>query len=197
MIRRVTAFAFLSVILLAACSSASTPSVSVGYPLDTRTGISEIDPVLAAVESGDPQELRSLIQYTTAPCTWKEGLGGPPKCREGEAEGTILEVLPFLGSEGSFIRKGESASWPGIDASALYAVLRVADNAAGEQYYLPGEYVAYFLQKGDKPGVGLHITDGRIVRVDALFNGPSDPFGGFIEQDSLDPSEVILAPKIR
>jgi hypothetical protein len=195
--RLITGFACLSAIFLFACSSPSTPSESLTYPLDTRTGISEIDPVLAAVESRDPQKLRDLIQYTSAPCTWKDGLGGPPKCRQGEVEGTMLEVLPYLGSEGSFIRKSEIDNWPGIDASALYAVLGIAENAVREQYYLPGDYVAFFLQKGDQPGVGLHITDGRIVRVDTMFNGSSDPFAGFIGQDSLDPSKVILAPKTR
>lgn len=182
--------------LLVACST-PTPAAQEGYPLDTRTGIPEIDPVLAAVASGDPDELRALVQYTTAPCTWKDGLGGPPKCRAGETEGTMLEVLPFLGSEGSFIRKNEIANWPGIDASALYAVFGVADNAARDEYYLPGKYVALFLQKDGKPGVALHITNGRLVRVDAMFSESQDPFAGSMEQDTLNTSKVILAPKER
>jgi hypothetical protein len=195
-VRPVTGILLLAAMILVACSS-PTPAVVEGYPLDTRTGIPEIDTVLAAVADGDLEELRSLIQYTNAPCTWREGLGGPPKCREGESEGTMLEVLPFLGSEGSFIRRNEITDWPGIDASALYAVFGVAGNAAHEEYYLPGEYVALFLQKHSTDGVALHITDGRIVRVDTLFTASQDPFSGFVEQDSLDTAKVILAPKIR
>ena len=194
--RSVTGVFLLSVMLLSACTT-PTPAATEGYSLDTRTGFSEIDPVLAAVASGDPEELRARIQYTIAPCTRKEGLGGPPKCRAGEAEGTLLEVLPYLGSEGSFIRRSEIADWPGIDASALYAVFGVAENAAQEEYYLPGEYVAFFLQNDGKNGVALHITDGRVVRVDSMFTGSPNPFAGFLEQDSLDTSKVILAPKIR
>ncbi len=196
MMRSVTGVLLLFTMLLAACSSPA-PVETEGYPLDTRTGLPDVDPVLAAVASGNPEELRSLIQYTNAPCTWREGLGGPPKCQESEAEGTMLEVLPFLGSEGSFIRKNEIANWPGIDAAALYAVFCVAENARREEYYLPGEYVAFFLQKTDKDGVALHITDGKVVRVDTLFTGSSSPFAGFIEQDSLDTSKVILPPKTR
>jgi hypothetical protein len=194
--RSVTGVLLLSAMFLVACSSPIS-AVAEGYPLDTRTGLPDVDPVLAAVASGDPEELRSLIQYTNAPCTWKDGLGGPPKCRESEAEGTVLEVLPYLGGEGSFIRKDEIATWPGLDADALYGVFGVAENATREQYYLPGEYVALFLQKDNKSGVALHITDGRVVRVDTMFTGSRDPFAGFIEQDSLDTAKVILAPKIR
>lgn len=194
--RSVTGILLLSAMFLAACSS-PTPAVTEGYPLDTRTGLPDVDPVLAAVASGDPEELHSLIQYTNAPCTTKDGLGGPPKCRAGEAEGTVLEVLPFLGSEGSFIRKEEIATWPGIDAAALYGIFGVGEKAIREQYYLPGQYVALFLQKDNKNGVVLHITDGRVVRVDTMFAGSPDPFAGFIEQNSLDTAKVILAPKIR
>lgn len=194
--RFVTGILLMYVMLLVACTSPAATETA-GYPLDTRTGLSDVDPVLAAVASGDPEELRALIQYTSAPCTRKEGLGGPPKCRAGEADGTVLEVLPFLGSEGSFIRKDEITTWPGIDAAALYGIFGVGEKATREQYYLPGEYVALFLQKDNKNGVVLHITDGRVVRVDTMFAGSSDPFAEFIEQNSLDTAKVILAPKIR
>ena len=194
--RSVTGVLLLSITFLAACSS-PTPAATDGYPLDTRTGLPDIDPVLAAVASGDPEELRGLIQYTHAPCTRKEGLGGPPKCTGNEAEGTVLEVLPYLGSEGSFIRKSEIAGWPGIDAAGLYAVFGVSENATREEYYLPGEYVALFLQKDNRNGVALQITDGRVVRVDTMFTGSPDSFAVFMEQDSVDSSKVILAPKIR
>jgi hypothetical protein len=192
----VTGILLMAVLLLVACTSPAATETA-GYPLDTKTGVSDVDQVLAAVATGNPDDLRAVIQYTNAPCTRKEGLGGPPKCRAGEAEGTVLEVLPYLGSEGSFIRKSEIADWPGIDATGLYAVFAVGENARREQYYLPGKYIALFLQKDNKNGVALHITDGKVVRVDTMFAGSSDPFAGFIEQDSLDTSEVILAPKIR
>ncbi len=55
--RSVTGVLLLSITFLASCSSA-TPAATEGYPLDTRTGLSDVDPVLAAVASGDPEELR-------------------------------------------------------------------------------------------------------------------------------------------
>jgi hypothetical protein len=115
-------FLLVAVFLLSACLPLSTPTQSTApetqptsaqkyHPLETRVGIEEIDNVLGAVASGDVQLLRSLVNFTTAKCTLREGLGGPPKCREGEAEATSVEVLPFMGGEGSFIREDEIENW--------------------------------------------------------------------------------------
>ena len=65
------------------------------YPLDTRTGLTEIDTVLAAVEDGDPQPLRDLFTYTKTACMTVHALGGPPPCREGEAEGSRSKFCQF------------------------------------------------------------------------------------------------------
>src|SRR5574339_409121 len=66
-------------------------SASQYHPLTTRSGVAELDPVLDAAASGKVEMLRSRIQFTQAECTWREGLGGPPRCREGEEEGTVVE----------------------------------------------------------------------------------------------------------
>src|SRR6186713_1243049 len=105
------ALAILLMLVIAACTPVTTPVEEVTptqhlasreafHPLTTQTGIESIDQVLIAVSSGDAGSLHSLIEFTNALCTQKEGLGGPPKCREGEVEGTPVEVLSFLGSEG-------------------------------------------------------------------------------------------------
>jgi hypothetical protein len=196
--RHIFSILLLTVLFVTACSSptpVSQPSDPAGgYPLDTRTGIQDVDSVLAAVAGGNPQELSALINYTAAPCTTAEGLGGPPKCREGEADGTLLEVLPFIGSEGGFIRKNEIGSWQGINVTALYAVYRVSEAALNEEYYPPGEYLAFFVPEENQPGVALRIANGGIVRVDYQFDVFPDSLKMVIERDT---SEVILAPKIR
>lgn len=187
-----------ALLVLSGCSPATPtaqPATPGGYyPLDTRTGIPEVDNVLAAVASGNPRELVGLVNFTTAPCTNAEGLGGPPKCTEGEAEGTELEVLPFIGSEGGFIRQNEIGNWPGIDATALYAVYRVSETALNEDYYPPGEYLIFFVPQENEPAVALRVAEGGIVRVDYHF----DVFPGSLETIILrDTSEVILAPNSR
>lgn len=175
--------------------SASPPSGTIEYyPLDTKTGIPEVDQVLAAVASGSPEELYGLVNYTTAPCTTADGLGGPPKCREGEAEGTELQVLAFIGSEGGHIRKDEVSNWQGVKADGLYAVYRVSENALNEEYYPPGEYLIIFKPQEDGTTSALRVGGGGIVRVDTYFGDFPDTIQTIIDRDT---SEVILAPKFR
>jgi hypothetical protein len=159
------------------------------YPLSTRTGIADIDAVLAAVESGDPQQLRDLVRFTTVECTNAEGLGGPPKCREGEAEGTLVNVLPFLGPEGHFLYESEISKFPGVNVLGLYAVYAVSDSAYSEEAYPAGEYAAMFTTEDDQTAIVLQIREG-VVRIDYLYSPTS--WGEVIQRDA---SELILAPK--
>jgi len=206
-IKTVMVHLLVSLIFLSACAPAAsaepvaptatqpvpTAPVETGgpeyYPLSTRTGIPDVDAVLAAVESGDPQALRDLVRYTTVGCTNAEGLGGPPKCREGEAEGTLVNVLPFLGSEGHFLHESELSSFPGVNVIGLYAVYVVSDSAYSEEAYTTGEYAAMFTTEDDQTVIVLQIREG-IVRIDYLYSPTS--WGDVIQRDA---SELILAPK--
>ena len=105
------------------------------HPLNVETGIEQVDRVLEAVASGDPQALRAVVEFTNVVCTQQDGLGGPPKCREGETEGTSMEVLPFITSEGSFIRKNEIENWTGIDVSGVYAIYEVSPTGVSRELY--------------------------------------------------------------
>ena len=189
-------FLSLVVLFLYACSPAAplqpTQDLEPGYPLNTKTGIVDVDNVLKAMASREPHELRRLVRYTTAPCTTADGLGGPPKCREGEAEGSLLKVLPFLASEGGHIRSSEISDWQGVKADALYAVYRVSENALDEPYYPPGEYLVIFMPDDHGDYHALRIAYGGIVRVDTIMG--SDSLRTFIERDT---SEVILPPETR
>ena len=51
------------------------------------TGILQIDRAVAVILSNDVAARRGLIRYTTAGCTHEPGMGGPPKCEPGQAEG--------------------------------------------------------------------------------------------------------------
>ena len=163
------------------------------HPLTTQTGIEGIDQVLEAVAGGDPQSLRSLIEFTNAVCTRQDGLGGPPKCREGEAEGTPVEVLSFLAGEGSFIRKEEIRDWPGITASGIYAVYEVNAAAISSEQYSPvGKYVILFVSGENQPAAALRIGERGIVRVDTIFDPSPENLNAMIEREA---STVLLAPK--
>jgi hypothetical protein len=159
------------------------------YPLSTRTGIADIDAVLAAVESGDPQQLRDLVHITTVVCTKAEGLGGPPKCMQNEAEGTLVKGLPILGPEGQFLREWEISKFPGVYVIGLYAVYGVSDSAYSEEAYPAGEYAAMFKAAENQPNVVIQIRGG-IVRIDYLY--PPISLDETIQRDA---SELVLAPK--
>lgn len=176
-----------------AASTREPASADPYHPLTTQTGIETIDQVLDAVAGGDAQRLRSLIEFTSAPCTQRDGLGGPPKCRAGEAEGTPAEVLSFLGSEGGFLRKDEIGSWPGITAAGVYAVYEVnAAAISSEQYYPVGKYAILFVREENQPALALRIGESGIVRVDTIFDPSPENLNAMIEREAL---AVILAPK--
>ena len=161
------------------------------HSLDTRTGIEEIDIILAAVEKGDPQPVRDLFRYNRVPCMTVNALGGPPPCREGEVEGTSVEVLPFLGSEGFYLWKDEIGSWPGLDVDGLYAVYQVSDTAYGDEYYPKGEYGVVLVDNEGSENVVLQIKDGGIVRIDYVFDNSPAVFTGILDRSA---AELILAP---
>ena len=162
---------------------------SPGYPLSNRTGITDVDEVLAAVESGDAQSLRDLVRFTTVGCTTGEGVGGLPKCREGEAEGALVNVLPLLGPEGSFIYESDLSNFLPIKALEIYTVYSVSDSAYSEEAYPAGEYAAIFATVEKQIYIVYQIRKG-IVRVDTVFSPSS--LGTVIKRDAL---ELILAPK--
>lgn len=154
-----------------------------------QTGIAEIDAIIATVLAGDPQAQLQLLYFTEIACTRAEGLGGPPKCREGEAEGTIVEAFPFLSSEGHHARRDEMNDWSGIQASQVYAVYRVSDQVYSDEAYPAGEYAIVFLVEDRTEPVIAHVIDGQIVRLDDFLGSPEE-----IDLDQV-ASEIILAPQ--
>ena len=165
------------------------PKSSDYYPLSTRTGIADVDEVLAAVESGDVQALRALVRFTKVGCTKADGMGGPPKCQAGEAEGTLVNVLPLLGPEGSFIHEAELSNFQPMDMTGIFAMYSVSASSYAEEAYPAGEYAVMFTTIEDQIFIVFQIREG-IVRMDTVFSPTS--------RDTVirrDASELILAPK--
>lgn len=162
----VSAFGLAAV--LAGCATAVSPT-----PAADRTGFSHVDAVIEAGLSGDAQALRDLIRLSPFPCTTREGLGGPPKCLPDEPDGTIVEALPVLGSEGGHVRKADLDTWQGIGPAELYAVYRTGSDTFSDEFYPAGEFAVVFAladYAGDT--VTLHVTQDGIVRIDHGF-GPT------------------------
>jgi len=178
--------------IIAATSTLSPTLTERYYPLTTRTGIEEIDRILDA--SGDLQKLRSLIRFTSTRCTKLDGLGGPPKCLQGEQEGTPVEVLPFLGPEGSFLRKNEIKNWQGFEASGIYAIYEISSGAFSDENYPAGQFAILFGGKENQPAVSLHISAGRIVRIDYIIDNSHEALDAILQREA---ARLILAPVAR
>jgi len=162
------------------------------YPLSTRTGIEEIDRILEA--SGDVQKLRSLVQFTSTKCTKREGLGGPPKCLPGEGDGTPVDVFPFLGPEGYFFRKDEIEKWQGFNAFGIFAIYEVSGHAYSDENYPAGKYAILFVGRENQPAISLRVVNGRIVRVDNLFENSPESLNAILQREA---AKLILAPVTR
>lgn len=131
----------------------------------------ELRPIMKAMFSGFVDDKVALLQFIQIPCANVDGLGGPPACPEGVAEGTALEVFPNLGAEGSWATLEDMTAMftnLNLQVKSLYAVYRESPNPNAEPYYQPGEYAMLFereLNEIPLPIV-LQVTDGRIVRID-------------------------------
>ncbi len=156
---------------------------------DIRTGLDDVDQIIDIVLAENMNEFRKKIKFTASGCTHVMALGGPEKCRVGEAEGTLVEVLPFLGvGEGSHLRRDELNNWQGIDAAGLYAVYRVSDEAYSSKDYPVGEYGIAFQTIDPYTIVTLQVENGNILRIDSDFGIPPEINFERVAQ------EIILPP---
>ena len=129
----------------------------------------ELEPILRAMLSERINDQIAVIQYTSTACATVEGLGGPPPCLDGIAEGTIVEVFPVLGSEGSFVEPENMETFLNNSiVKSLYAVYRVTPNPNIEPYFPEGEYAMLFERDMNDifQPVVLRVQDGKIVRMD-------------------------------
>jgi hypothetical protein len=136
----------------------------------------EIMPILEAFFWGAVEDRRSLIQYITVGCTTADGLGGPPKCAPGEAEGTLVEVFPIGEAEGHFVRPEEIDRTLEFTVDGLYAVYRQEPGVDPVEYWPVGEYALLFERQmyNTSQPVTAFVQDGRLVRLDFL-PYPVDP----------------------
>lgn len=160
------------------------------YPDDTRTGIATLDAVIAAMLANDTAALADLVHYTSVECVAQaEGLGGPPLCEEGEAEGTVVEVLPQAFSHGSYTRRADIMEQLPQGDFSLYAAYHVSAETR-EPYFPVGQYAAVFVDESLAfyNGLTIHVTDDGIVRID--YGRPVDLVAAFGADEAILPPLV-------
>jgi hypothetical protein len=133
----------------------------------TTIEMEELKPVIEAFLFGSVTDRTDLVSYTTTACTTADGLGGPPKCESGEAEGTLVEVLPVLGGEGTFSRPETVENALDFVFMGLFAVYRVPEDVGQTEYSPAGKYGLIFTREMNAVPfpVTVFVEDGRIVRL--------------------------------
>jgi hypothetical protein len=153
-----------------------TPSLSIDieYPPDTRTGIEGIDRVIDAIMSQDIDHKLELVRYTESACTTSDGLGGPPKCESGEADGTKVEAFPVSSGEGHHVRLDDIQKTFDFTVRGLFAVYVVPEDAYQADFWPAGHYgIVFTSEEGGYPHtVTVLVEDGQIVRLDFGFGWP-------------------------
>jgi hypothetical protein len=155
-----------------------TPSASIDieYPPDMRTSIEEIDRVIDAILGKDLNPRLNLIRLTTTACTTADGLGGPPTCEPGEADGTIVDACPISAGEGYHVRPDNVPAAFDFTVRGLFAVYVVPEDAYNTDYWPAGEYGIVFTSEdnGYPHVITVLVEDGQIVRL--AFNPDWPPF---------------------
>src|SRR4030042_3186759 len=116
-----------------------------------RTGVPEVDAVVQAVLSGDQEALGRLVRYEAVP--WTPGpvqFGGPPECREGEADGTVVDALRVASCEGHYARRDGIEQALGYLVAGKPKLYRVYQGSLST--WLPGDYTAVFSVEGPESG---------------------------------------------
>lgn len=153
-----TWFALLVVIMALAGAACGGGSGGGGAP--------EVDAVVEAVRARDESALVNLVGYRQMPCTSAEVSTAPaPRCRLGEEEGALVEVVKFAGCEDAFLRVSDvpNAVQHLLDPRPeVYAVFRAPPDG-GE-----GDHVVVLTSsaQGRPVATGLVLEDGKIVSLD-------------------------------
>jgi hypothetical protein len=179
----------------AACASTAESPEHTAVPAATPTsaareiGIAALDTIIAAAMRGDAAALQAAVRYTPTACVaTQEGIGAPPLCREGEAAGTKVDVIPLAQCEGFFARADELRLDALAGGATLYAVYR--QHAADP--FPPGKYWAIFERRDASnplPAFVIIMNDDGIT---GIHFGCAQKAAQIVEFNRL--TDVIVAP---
>lgn len=168
----------------------AVPASFTPYASGTTTGVEAVDRVLAAFTTGNLSSRQSLISFLAAPCTREKGLTPLPQCVASESEATLVEGLPILGPESSFLRRSEVPADFFAGNFQLVAVYRIKPEALQETYTPSGQY-GIVLAQSRAPGsvtfITLRVNESGIVRVDIDRDHPASDFA--------DAGDFLLPPQ--
>ena len=165
---------------------------------DAPERVPDVDNVVAALEARDVDALGELVGYRQEACASRPGdAGGPPACRFGEAEGTLVVVVPLAQCEASYLRSGDVPNAlehlldPEPEVFAAFPIPASASATASAAEPV-GEYVVVLSsdEEGAALGRRLVIEGGKVVLLDF---GCGEPPEKMIE--GINDSSFIIPPQ--
>lgn len=121
----------------------------------------------------DIEALTEKIQLLDVPCTTADGLGGPPKCPPGFAEGTVMTVFPVSCGEGQYLGpepERVAAAIINYPKPELFSVILLEPRENPEWYFPMGAYSVILKYDTKELGRMFRLDDqGMIVRVNYCF----------------------------
>lgn len=164
------------------------------YAVGTRTGIAEVDGVLAALEAESHDALEALFTLTPAPCVINpQGITNPPLCTEGVRAGTLVPVFRATSCE---------SVWPayldelltGQVWSRPHPVLAIYRDPTDAYSWLPAADFAILVLQGGPPNNGrpavIRVSGGR---VSGIAFGCGHTFAQLVA--GVDTGRFVLAPR--
>jgi hypothetical protein len=199
----------LAAVFVAGCGGSSTTkterTVSAEPTHGTYTGDGATDQVITAALASKDIDLAGLVGYQKVACKKDSAQGpNPPACRDTEADGALVEVLPATTAcANQWVRPEQvpdifRADLP-TGKPVLTAVAVPAPNPAAFGGGFGADQVAIFRTgahpDGQPMGVALHIKDGRVVWIESDCANAQEFLGADrVASYIIDPNGTVTPP---
>ena len=150
-----------------------TPTPTPALPMATNGAPipAAVSQVVAAVTARNPAPLLALVDYQQVSCTTAQGAGGPPKCKPGDAPGTVYKRFPSGACEPEWAEDASSVISQIVPSvGVLYgAAMITAPGPSPDPAWPKGDTVVMF-RSGRAGGSGGYfiLSKDRIVRAHIL-----------------------------
>ncbi|MBT7096762.1 hypothetical protein HN937_05260 [Candidatus Poribacteria bacterium] len=139
--------------------------VGLFHPSDVRTGVEFVDVVIAALVAEDRAALAELLVFAETECVEEPEMGSPPRCPEGVAEGSQVEMFEYASVGPNFV----TAADRGRVLEELFATTGDASGGPAVYAVIEGRSASDFDLMWSIPGapyeIVLGLGDGQIHQV--------------------------------
>ncbi|MEI7925864.1 MAG: hypothetical protein WCI61_06725 [Chloroflexota bacterium] len=150
-----------------------TPTKTPALPMATNGAAipAAVAQIVASVTARDAAPLLALVEYQQVGCTTAQGAGGPPKCKPGDAAGTLYKRFPSGACEGEWAEDASSVISQIVPAvGPLYGAAMIAPPTADSEPFWPKGDTVVMFRSGRAGGSGGYfiLSKDRIVRAHIL-----------------------------